>query len=768
MRLSTALSVLLLLIGASSCSRDPEVVKRKYVETGNKYFEKGKYKEASIMYRSALNKDRRYGEAYYRLGLAHIRLGQIVPAAHALRRAVELQPKNEEARARLADIYLMASAADRGQSKELVEDVRNLTDEILKLNPNSFDGLRLKGHLAWRAGDLKGAIENLQAADKVKPFDPNVVLALSQVMAENNQFELGEELAKQLIEREKDFGPIYDVLYLQYARRNRMEDAERVRRLKVENNPTEARYILELAQFYRLSKRDDEVAAVLNRMLSDAESFPDAYRDAGDFYARARRFDKAMEHFREGSRRSEGEQKLLYEKRIADVMVAQGRHQEAARHVETLLKEHPEDAGLQALRASLLLATGTRQQIQAAVGELEASVARMPANPVLRFHLGLSYWAKDQMDLAETQFGEAIRLRPDYVAPRLALAQVYLGKREWGAALQAANEVLKLAPSNLMAALIHSNAVLGMGRTEEARKQLLHLAQRYPKVPEVLFNLGRLEMLLKNHDAAEETFRLCHERTGEIRCVLGMADAFASRKQFDRAIELVEAERAKKPESRELKLALANVAVLGAKYDLAISLYQEMIARDPQATDLQMRLGHTYRMMGKPEAALEWYRKARDLEPRNPAAHYPVAILLDSMGRRTEAIAAYEQVLKLSPDNPIALNNLAYILAETGGDLDQALTYAQRAKQKMPQSAEVSDTLGWIYLKKNLTSNALEIYRELVAQRPDNSTFRYHLAMALLQRGDKPQAKKELQTALRSNPSKEEEGKIRDLIAKIG
>ena len=57
--------VLIVLVAGSSCSRDPNVAKKKYLESGNKYFEKGKYKEASIMYRSALEKDVRYGEAYY-------------------------------------------------------------------------------------------------------------------------------------------------------------------------------------------------------------------------------------------------------------------------------------------------------------------------------------------------------------------------------------------------------------------------------------------------------------------------------------------------------------------------------------------------------------------------------------------------------------------------------------------------------------------------------------------------------------------------------
>jgi Tfp pilus assembly protein PilF len=39
--------------------------------------------------------------------------------------------------------------------------------------------------------------------------------------------------------------------------------------------------------------------------------------------------------------------------------------------------------------------------------------------------------------------------------------------------------------------------------------------------------------------------------------------------------------------------------------------------------------------------------------------------------------------------------------------------------------------------------------------------------MALVQKGDKVRAKQELQTALSSHPSKEDEASIRELIAKI-
>src|SRR2546425_12295897 len=101
---------LILLVVGVSCSRDPNVIKARYLQNGNKYFDKGKYKEASIMYRTAMKKDAKFGEAYYRLALAELKLQQPVAAIGSLRRAVELlepgRPERTDARVKLADLYL--------------------------------------------------------------------------------------------------------------------------------------------------------------------------------------------------------------------------------------------------------------------------------------------------------------------------------------------------------------------------------------------------------------------------------------------------------------------------------------------------------------------------------------------------------------------------------------------------------------------------------------------------------------------------------------
>src|SRR5580704_11179056 len=85
--------VLAAIVALTSCTSDPNVAKKKYIDLGNKYFDRSKYKEAEIMYRRSLEKDKRYGLAYYKLGLTALKQKQLTAAVNNFRRAVELLPK---------------------------------------------------------------------------------------------------------------------------------------------------------------------------------------------------------------------------------------------------------------------------------------------------------------------------------------------------------------------------------------------------------------------------------------------------------------------------------------------------------------------------------------------------------------------------------------------------------------------------------------------------------------------------------------------------
>ncbi len=762
-------AVTAVLLVAVSCSRDPEKVKKTYLDRGNQYFKNGKYKEASIMYRSALKKDMRYGEAYYHLGLTDLRLGRWADAIKNLRRAVELQPDNLDATTNLANIYLQIYMLDPKRPKEALKELELISAALLKKDPKSFLGLRIKGHLALAARNTKEALDAFRAAHQVKPLSPEIVMPLVETMAMNGEFAEGEKLAYQMIAKDKTFQAVYDWLYFRYIALKRLEDAEKIYKIKIENNPKQPFFILQLAGHYFLTRRKDDMEKALAGITSRPNDFPVGHVQVGDFYLRIRDVDKAVKHYEEGLKLAGSkEHRATYEKRLVETLILRGRKQEALDLVGKVLKANPSDNDAIAMRASLWLQDGSKEKIQNAISELNSVIIRTPENFVLRYNLGRAYIAKGDVDQARIQFQEAVKYRPDYTPARLALAQLHLAKNEFTKALQVAEEIISYDANNIPARMIRTSCRIGLGDLPTARNELNLVLAANPSYPDALFQMGVLNYQEKKYKDAEMAFvQLQKTSPNDPRGLVGRVETFVAQKQFDIAIQLLQDDLKLNPERSFYRLALGNTAVRAKKYDLAIAEYDNLMEKNAKNFDVQIRLAETHRLKGDMPQAIAAFKKARELNPNDPTALVHLALIFEGVGKSAEARPYYEMILKLQPDNVVALNNLAFLMAETGGDLDQALTMAQRAKAKAPHEANVADTLGWIYIKKNLSDSAIPIFRELVSKHEDNAIFHYHLGMALFQKGDKNAAKRSLEMALKNNPSASDEVKIKELMSRI-
>ena len=109
-------------------------------------------------------------------------------------------------------------------------------------------------------------------------------------------------------------------------------------------------------------------------------------------------------------------------------------------------------------------------------------------------------------------------------------------------------------------------------------------------------------------------------------------------------------------------------------------------------------------------------------------------------------------MLELSPKHPLAANNLASNLSDTGGNLDEALKFAQIAREAAPEDPNVGDTLGWIYYKKGLVDTAYPLISDAARKLKNNAVIRYHHGMVLAKKGKKKEAAAELNAALALDP----------------
>jgi tetratricopeptide (TPR) repeat protein len=299
------------------------------------------------------------------------------------------------------------------------------------------------------------------------------------------------------------------------------------------------------------------------------------------------------------------------------------------------------------------------------------------------------------------------------------------------------------------------------------------MAKAYPGSADVLFQLGVVNLAENKFKEAEDAFRRSYQlNPANSRGLMGIVETNMAQNKPDEALKILQTESDKAPTRLDLLLAMGNTAVRSGKYDMAIQTFTKVLNSLDKGSkaqgDLYLRIGETYRRKGDLNAAVQALTKARETLPENIVVLSTLALVLDGAGRRPEAKTVYEATLKLDPNNAVALNNLAFLEAESNGDLDDALTKATRAKQLLPNLYEISDTLGWIYLKKNLADQAIDVFKDLVVKQPNHSTYHYHLGMAYAQKGDKSKALEQLKEALKYNPAADEKGKIQQLITRLG
>src|SRR5690348_12472880 len=149
------LPLCILFIASLACSRDPNVRKQKYFESGNRDFEQGKYNEAVVEFLNAVKLDPSFAKAHYQLAETYLRLQGWPDAYRELQRTVELDPNNLKAQLELGNLLVAARSFAEAQG---------VADKLLKNDPNNADAYVLQANLAVAQGNRAAAIQHLQKA----------------------------------------------------------------------------------------------------------------------------------------------------------------------------------------------------------------------------------------------------------------------------------------------------------------------------------------------------------------------------------------------------------------------------------------------------------------------------------------------------------------------------------------------------------------------------------------------------------------------------
>lgn len=782
MKYSSACAAICALVLLAGCSQSPE----KLLTAANKYHQNKKYQEASILYRKVILKDKTNAEAYYREGLNLLDQAKVSEAASYLRRAVDLRPSNTDAAVKLSEIYLAAYSQDPKKFRTLLSDVRDLDKKILLQKADSFDGLRIEGLLQIADKQYDKAVVALARANQINPHARNLVGWYAEALVANNNLPQAMSLMEDMVANDKTFGPGYDFLFLQHGRAGERDKAEAVLRERVKNDPKNPVGYQNLASYLLASNRTAEAETLMRQILGD-KSFTNGHELVGDFYVRAKKYDQALAEYQQGEK-EDPKNSVKYQERIVALHAYSGRTDQASQMAKELAEKNPKNLSASEMYASLLLQSRNTADATKSLAELKKLAANNPTDPVLHLDLARAYFGLNDRDKALSEALEAMQTerktnpRVGVIVPaRIVAARVYADRGSYPKAMEQANMALSMQPGNPDASLIRARALIGINDMEKALPELEELVKKFPQMNDARLQLGGLYLAQRQYDKAEEQFQVVSKATPpDIRGFLGIQTVRLATGKSAQAVQAMQDLVDKNPTNVAYRYQLANFQGTAASMGRASNSthsqqlvqqaadnYKEILKTTPKSADVWLRLGVMQRDLGQFDASLASFEQAASADPNNAQAFLNKALLLEATGKKTEAHDAYNKVLVLQPENALALNNLAYLNADSGKNLDQAMTFAQRAKQKAPDNPDVSDTLGYVYYQKNLNSEALRIFRQNVQDHPQNSMFHFHLAMALLKQGDKEGARQEATKAL-TNAVPEQQDKIRSFVNQIG
>lgn len=766
MRMNIAGISMLAALALTGCGRNAA----SYVAKGNKYLEGHKYDDAGLQYRKAVQLDRKNGDAYFGLGLVAAQAGKFADAYDMLTLANEFSPQNRKAAVTLGDLIWSIYTADDRPAPRLYNDLVKISAKLLAASPRDFDGLRFKAEIAVADKRIDDAVGLFQQANAVRPLHPSVVIPLAELLVQKGESAAAEQLLKQMIGKNAAYGQAYNTLYGIYMREKRVQEAEALLRKQVENNSNETAAYIQLAEHYASQGNSSAMEAVIHSLADKRPTLSGTRPALGDFYARHKQPDQALREFREAIQ-EEPSHEIDYRKKMAGIYLSQGRRQDLNQCLDDILKKQPNNFEARRLQASVLLSSRNPKDIAAALAIYSELIKGKPDDGELRFNYAMALLASGDAKTARSELITSIRRQPAAVTPRLALAELSFREKHYSETVELTNEVLARDSQQNLAQLLHAMAMSALGLYGSAREELTRLVRDEPGNPGPELELGMLDVIQKRYAEATVIFNKYYrsnQADPRARGIEGMVRTDVAQGQNEKALSLLTEEVQHSPDSPQLRSLLATVALGSDKYDLAAAQYQALAARNPKSSEVQLRWAEILHKKADLKGAIEHYKNAKELAPKNPMPAALLAHELELNGQLDESITAYRGVLRLDPKNIFALNNLAFLLADRGQDLDAAQQMAETARRMANDSFAVADTLGWIYLKKGLTSSALDVFAKLVRTDPKNATYHYHYGVTLLATGDKTKARDELRTALGSKPSQLQEPKIRELLSKIG
>jgi tetratricopeptide (TPR) repeat protein len=742
-RLVSTLALTLATFAAIGCSRDPNVRKHKYLESGQRYEKEGKYREAGIQYSNAIKIDRNFGDAHFALSKVYLEMGAIPAAYGELLKAVDLSPNNIQARLDLGNLSLAG-----GRPEVAAQQVK----AILAQAPNSAAAYALQCGISAHAGDRTAAIDEIRHAISLDPANSNyhTTLALLEVSSPDGIPAAEQELNKAISLDNKNM-----IAHLSLSavleKDNDFAGAEREAITATQVAPKSLQARESLAGFYLRHGDSVKVEQLLRQTATD---FADSQQGAGllaDYYIRAGDLQKAENAYAEMVADHPKSLQLNFE--YARILALRGENDKVTPIAETIKKLAPDSPEYDVVESSTMLTAG---KVNDAFDLLQKSVRDAPDNYQLHLALAKVALRKGDFDTASTNFHEGERLNPHSLEVQIGLAQIANAHGDSNALTQAAESALSIDPTFTTAYLWRATAEANQKQFDRAEADLQTVITKTPNNSQAYIELGQIRLLNKQVPQGIELLQKALDiDPNSLPALSQLIRVYEMNKQPDKAVAAVQAQIAKAPANAQFYVMDSALQLQAKNYNGAVSSAQKAYQLNPESEDAVRAFTDAEVALGNPSAAIAVWTPWISKHPKDANATSMVGQLLEQKGDSTGAMGYYQKSLEIDPHQFWALNNLAYLMVTQHQNLDVALSMAQQARTAQPHLANTADTLAWVYYAKGMYGSSRDLLEDAIKSDPNDASIQYHLGMAYSKLGDRSNATLHLKKAIALAPQGE-------------
>ena len=278
---------LVLLFG---CARDPNQRKQAYLRHGQSDIRSGKYKDAVIEFRSALEIDPRFAEAHYELGRAYLALKSPDAAYHELTNAVALEPSNAQAQLQLAKLLIARQQLDQAQS---------VAQTVLRAQPDNVEAHTILGEKHTLTRDFPKAAEEFQQIVKLEPQRVETYAALGAAYRAEGRMTEAENAYRKAVETSPKSVSAHVALSQFLFSMGKPNEAESEMRTACDLDPRAIRPRIFLARICLAMNRVADAERLYIALKAVAPNDPQAYQPLSAFYSATGQTEKAAVELRE-------------------------------------------------------------------------------------------------------------------------------------------------------------------------------------------------------------------------------------------------------------------------------------------------------------------------------------------------------------------------------------------------------------------------------------------------------------------------------------